>query len=221
MTTKNKILDQLDIVLTDAGYRSRAAHEVVACYTRKTLNANRAIVVLECPDSRDPCEFAREMKGVCLRATGFYIPFLYQLALQIVVLGPAKNAEPEKSVDVTNRPLCILQAIYVVDLKAPQVVTGVTWARSMSRELQEAIDKSLRLTVRPDLLHNAPGLIEHDPIREAAVPFGLGFAKRQQDAMETKVLPKGAGSWIYALLGIAVIGTVAVVGSVLLMRLFQ
>lgn len=221
MTTKIELLDQLDITLSEAGYHARVAHEVVACYTRKTLNSNRAIVVLECPDSRDPCEFVREKLSVCRRAAGFFIPVLYQISLQVIVLGRAEETTPEKAVDTLNNQICVLQSIYVVDLESRKVVTGVTWMRGSLREQQEAIDHMLRRTVRPDKLHTAPGLKQGDFIREAEPPMGMGYAKEHQEALNTKLLPKGAGSWIYAMLGIAIIFTIAVLGMVLFIRLFQ
>lgn len=221
MTTKIEILDQLDITLTQAGYRSRAAQEVVACYTRKTLSMNLAVVVIECPDSRDPCEFVRQQKRVCRRAAGFYIPFFYPVSLQVIVLGRAGDAAPSQAVDRFNNQICIVQSIFIVDLEAMRVETGVTWLRGSLRELQESIDHTLRRTVRPDALHTAPGLNPGDRIREADTPFGLGHVKDHQEALNANVLPEGAGATIYALLGIAIIATLGVVGMVVCIRLFQ
>jgi hypothetical protein len=139
-----QILKELDGALSHLGFRRRTARRVLACWVLRKLSYNRAVVVIECPSSEDPAVFAREQKSVCRKAAGFFIPFFYEVGLQIVVLGPAAITDPKSVVDAYSNQICVLQSVYVVDLAGRSVTSGATWGQTVTRPIQEVVASALR-----------------------------------------------------------------------------
>ena len=86
----------LEGALTPFGFRRRPADGVISCWVLRTFMRNRAVVVIYCRDDKDPALFAREQRGLCRSAAGFFIPVLYEIGLQIVVVGPPAVTDPLK-----------------------------------------------------------------------------------------------------------------------------
>ena len=101
--------------------------EIVAAWKRKTFNSNRGIALAFLPDNEpNPGEFARAIKKAVGKKIG-YIPFLYELALQLILVGSdiiSEASNLEQCVDRINTQTVILQAIHIVDLDISNQLDG-------------------------------------------------------------------------------------------------
>ncbi len=141
------VLSELDKVLLPRGFKRRASENVLGCWVRRTLMTNRAVVVIKAPDDVDPALFARNQKGACRKAAGFFLPFLYEIGLQIVVVGPPVRTEPTSVVDTYSNQVCVLQSVHVVDVEGKVATSGATWGQFVTGEIQSAIARALRIAV--------------------------------------------------------------------------
>src|SRR5689334_17186214 len=117
MSVTTQLITELDNTLIPRGFRRRAAEGVLGCWVRRTLMTNRAVVVIQAPPDADPALFARDQKRASRKAAGFFIPVLYEIGLQIVVVGPPVRTDPTRVVDRYSNQVCILQSVHVVDLE--------------------------------------------------------------------------------------------------------
>jgi hypothetical protein len=147
----NSILIALDEMLVAQGFHRRQVPDVLACWARRSLlTGNRAVVVIECPGDEDPALFAREQKKRCSKAAGFFIPFLFEVGLQIIVVGPPALTDPTTVVDTYSNQICVLQSVHVVDLKRRRITSGATWGQVVTGPLQTAIADTLRMAIVRD-----------------------------------------------------------------------
>ena len=102
-----QILADVETTLHPLGFRRRLAPGVLACWVRRKLNHNRAVVAIECPRGEAPAIFARLQKIVCRKAAGFYIPVFYEIGLQTIVLGPPVMTDPIDVVDTISNGICL------------------------------------------------------------------------------------------------------------------
>ena len=101
------------------------AVNLVAVWKYKTLNMNRGIALVTLGyTSLEPGETASAIKKPIGKAIG-YIPFVYELGLQLVLLGRgilASGANLERSLDKVNTQTVILQSIHLVDIDATSLI---------------------------------------------------------------------------------------------------
>lgn len=147
MDVMNHVLAALDEALKSAGFRQLESDGVLACWIRRTGSTNRAVVAIECPLDEDPALFAQAQRGMCRKAAGFFVPFLYPIGLQIVVIGPRVQTDPVSVVDTYNNQICCLQSLHIVDLHMRHVTSARTWGQRVTGPLQTAIASSLRAAV--------------------------------------------------------------------------
>jgi hypothetical protein len=117
---------------------------------------NRAVVVIEAPDDADPALFARDQKGVCRRAAGFFLPVLYEIGLQVVVVGPPVRTDPTSVVDKYSNQVCVLQSVHVIDVEGKVVTSGATWGQFVTGPVQRAIAQAMRVAVEGEEAAAAP-----------------------------------------------------------------
>jgi hypothetical protein len=91
---------------------------LVAAWKRKTLNMNRGIALLSLAGCEDhPGELVRSVRRALGKALG-YVPFLYELGLQVVLFGPRlfeRAAGLHHFLHTANTCTVVLQAIHIVD----------------------------------------------------------------------------------------------------------
>src|SRR5687768_10916705 len=72
--------------LAPLGFTPRPGERWIAAWTRKTFNTNRAVVVVTVPEGVDPVTWLGEERAALAEAAG-YVPFLYEVGLQVVLVG--------------------------------------------------------------------------------------------------------------------------------------
>lgn len=126
------------------------SHKIVSkihIWTKKNFNINRAVVLIEIEENIgffDLVNFIYEIKYPLGKKIGF-IPFLYELGIQIIVLG--KNIHPEESknpVDTINNFKVLVQSLFVIDKQNHNYYKSITWGQTISAKFQEAIDFSIK-----------------------------------------------------------------------------
>ncbi len=88
-------------------------------WQRKTFNTNRAAALLTAPGVTDLEEHCQQLKWQIIKRT-FYVPFLYPLGLQMVVVGDdlLSTAKIGPSVvDLIDNQRVVLQGVFAVDTK--------------------------------------------------------------------------------------------------------
>jgi hypothetical protein len=143
-----QIIAELDAALTPIGFTRRPAVGAVACWAWRTLNHNRAVVLIECPPNQDPALFARDHKNYCRGIAGFIVPIFYEMGLQIITLGPPVVTDPTAVVDKFSNQICVLQSVHIVDLERNVVTSAATWGQTVTKQTQEAIAYALRSALR-------------------------------------------------------------------------
>jgi len=141
--TEAELIAELSTDLERIGFRSNPSSEVLGCWIRRRPNTNRAVVLLRCPEGVDAAVFARESRSACARSAGFYIPLLYGIGLQVVVVGGDNETAPTDVVDRYDNQWCCLQSVFLVDIEAGTVDSGRTWGQTTSSPIQAAILRAL------------------------------------------------------------------------------
>lgn len=118
----------------------------MAAWTRKTWNTNRAAAVIRMPDAgRHPGEYAREIRKPVGRALG-YLPVLYPIGLQLVLVGPGvagHGGDISDYVSRINNFTVLIQSIHLVDPDTRIAVTSRTWGQYITGKFQDAIVQAL------------------------------------------------------------------------------
>ena len=118
----------------------------IAAWKRKTWNTNRGIACLELPASVvHPGEYALDIRARAGKAIG-YLPFLYELGLQLVLVGPdlvKKARDLERYVTKINNSTVLLQSIHVVDLDAGVSHSVRTWGQVVTGRLIDALEAGI------------------------------------------------------------------------------
>ena len=118
----------------------------IAAWKRKTWNTNRGIALLTAPaDIASALDYARSVKGPAGKAIG-YLPVLYELGLQMVLVGPglmAKAAGLKGALAKINSFTVILQSLHAVDPEAGVALSTRTWGQFVSGPWIDAIESGI------------------------------------------------------------------------------
>lgn len=144
MVNTEAVLASVDRALGQRGFVRRDSDDVLACWVRRTLLTNRAVVAIECPLQEDPAVFAREARRRCARAVGFRIPLFYGIGLQVITLGPRVRTPPTEVVDRIDNQWCVIQAVHVMDSANGTVASGATWGQVVSGSDQAFVSDALQ-----------------------------------------------------------------------------
>lgn len=130
----------IEATLLGHGFVPRGSGPWVSAWTRKTLNLNRAVVLDTVPAGVDPVDFVRGKRQEWARAAG-YVPFLYEVGLQVVLLGAAGGRPLEEALDRMNNQRFVVQSVFVV--AGFSVVSARTWGQRVTGVWQDAIAGAL------------------------------------------------------------------------------
>ena len=116
-----------------------------AFWRRCTFNINRAVAVLQRPDTDfEIGPYCQKMKWRLFWLTRF-VPFFYEVGLQIVLSGDGLEKLLENSpaleslVDRSSNQLVVLQSIFVVDTTVGKYDAARTWGQVITGKYQDAI----------------------------------------------------------------------------------
>ncbi|AMV38333.1 hypothetical protein [Planctomyces sp. SH-PL62] len=122
---------------------------VIGFWRRCTWNSNRAVAVLRRPPGDVAIgPYCQQAKWKLLRCTRF-IPFLYEVGLQIVVVGEWPEHAPDdgrtlqQSVDKVSNQFIVLQSLFSVDESSNRYACARTWGQLVTGRFQDAIADSL------------------------------------------------------------------------------
>jgi len=118
---------------------------VVAFWRRCTWNTNRAVVILRRPPGDFALrEFCQRIKWKLLWQTRF-IPFLYEVGLQVVIVGDGPDGSSEDAgrlqnvVDRVSNQFVVLQSVFVVEEAQKRYAFARTWGQFVTGKFQDAI----------------------------------------------------------------------------------
>ena len=118
----------------------------IAAWKRKTWNTNRGVALIALPDAAPHAgEFALDIRAQAGKAIG-YIPFLYELGLQLVLVGPgilAKGEGLDRYVTKINNSTVLLQSLHLVDPVSGDSRSVRTWGQVVTGKFIDAIEQSL------------------------------------------------------------------------------
>jgi hypothetical protein len=118
----------------------------IAAWKRKTWNTNRGIALLAMPDQATHAgEVALDLRVRAGKAIG-YLPFLYELGLQLILVGPIilkKGEGLERYVTKVNNSTVILQSIHLVDPVANASFSVRTWGQVVTCRFIDAIETGI------------------------------------------------------------------------------
>jgi hypothetical protein len=118
----------------------------IAAWKRKTWNTNRGIALLRLPaQSAHAGEYARDVRVPAGKAIG-YLPFLYELGLQLVLLAPGglgKAEGLERYVTPVNNSTVLLQSIHLVDPETRAARSVRTWGQVVTGPFIDAIETGI------------------------------------------------------------------------------
>ena len=149
MADHDELVAAIDQALGPLGFLPRPApalvHTCLGAWTLKTWLVNRGVIVIDAPD---PAQAAQRVKLEAGEQLG-RVPFFYGMGLQVVVLGPLiPQGQLEQAVDKIDNQRCIVQAIWVVDLDAGEMVSHRTWGQVVSAKYQDAIEGAIQSFLR-------------------------------------------------------------------------
>src|SRR5262245_12714622 len=115
----------------------------IGAWKRKTWNTNRGIALLALPDQASHAgEYALDIRATAGKFIG-YIPFLYELGLQLILTGPGilKKADGlDRYVTKINNSTVLLQSIHVVDPDSRESLSTRTWGQVVSGKFIDSIE---------------------------------------------------------------------------------
>jgi hypothetical protein len=118
----------------------------LGAWKRKTWNTNRGIALLALPDrAPHPGEYALDIRATAGKAIG-YIPFLYELGLQLILTGPGilkKGEGLDRTVTKLNNSTVLLQSIHLVDLETRESRSVRTWGQVITGKFIDAIEEGI------------------------------------------------------------------------------
>jgi hypothetical protein len=118
----------------------------IAAWKRKTWNTNRGIALISMPTvSKHPGEYALDIRGATGKAIG-YIPFLYELGLQLVMCGAGivkKGEGLDRYVTKINNSTVLLQSIHLVDVAGGGSLSARTWGQVITGKFIDAIETGI------------------------------------------------------------------------------
>ena len=115
----------------------------VGAWKRKTWNTNRGIALLRLPDRAPHAgEYALDIRPAAGKALG-YIPFLYELGLQLILTGPGilkKGERLDRYVTKINNSTVLLQSLHLVDPGTRESLSIRTWGQVVTGKFIDAIE---------------------------------------------------------------------------------
>ena len=118
----------------------------LGAWKRKTWNSNRAIALIALPDRAPHAgEYALDIRPAAGKALG-YIPFLYELGLQLILTGPGilkKGEGLDRYVTKINNSTVLLQSIHLVDPETRESRSVRTWGQVVTGKFIDAIEEGL------------------------------------------------------------------------------
>jgi hypothetical protein len=148
------LVETIQAELATHGFVSRmnSGLEALGClafWKLRSWNMNRGVAILRPPQGDyEIGPYCQAMKWKLLWKTWF-IPFLYELGLQIVLCGDGLERQlgiPESlraHVDNWSNQFVVLQSIAVVDTHTRKYTLQRTWGQSLTGEYQTAIATSI------------------------------------------------------------------------------
>lgn len=130
----------------------------IAAWKRKTWNTNRGIAVLRLPEAAPHAgEYALDIRKNAGKAIG-YIPFLYELGLQLVLVAPGilrKADGLDRYVTKVNNSTVLLQGIHVVDPDDGSARTVRTWGQVVTGKFIDAVEAAIAACAQDGAGHHA------------------------------------------------------------------
>jgi hypothetical protein len=116
-------------------------------WKKKNLNINRSVVLIEILGKMafdQLVDFLHEIKTDLGKETGF-IPFLYEVGMQIIVVGNliSGGENQKKAVDTYNDQNALIQSLFVIDNDSKKYYKVKSWAQYISGKYQKAIDLAI------------------------------------------------------------------------------
>jgi hypothetical protein len=118
----------------------------IGAWKRKTWNTNRGIALIRLPDQAAHAgEYALDIRTKAGRFIG-YIPFLYELGLQLILIGPdilKKGEGLDRYVTKMNNSTVLLQSIHLVDPENGSSQSVRTWGQVVTGKFIDAIQEGI------------------------------------------------------------------------------
>jgi hypothetical protein len=118
----------------------------IAAWKRKTWNTNRGIALLAMSEQATHAgEHALDIRVQAGKAIG-YLPFLYELGLQLILVGPGilkKGEGLDRYVTKVNNSTVLLQSIHLVDPVANASFSVRTWGQIVTGRFIDAIETGI------------------------------------------------------------------------------
>lgn len=118
----------------------------VASWKRKTWNTNRGIALVGLPDRAPHAgEYGLDIRKQAGKAVG-YIPFLYELGLQLILAGPGilkKGDGLDRYVTKINNSTVLLQSIHLVDPETRESRSVRTWGQVVTGKFIDAVEEGI------------------------------------------------------------------------------
>lgn len=140
--TEPDLVSALEQALVPLGFKPREGGTFLAGWTRKTLGTNRGVAVVRLPDGIDPVAFVAANRANLARDLG-YVPMLYRIGIQLVLLGKPGASPLDGAVDRINNQRIIVQSVCVVDLAEGTVTAARTWGQIITGRFQDAIGAAI------------------------------------------------------------------------------
>lgn len=145
-----RLAEHLEDAVAPHGFRrfTPAAGDLpwISAWKRKTWNTNRGIALLAMPpEAPHAGEYALDVRVRAGKAIG-YLPFLYELGLQLVLCGPGiveKGADLDRYVTKINNSTVLLQSLHLVDPATGASRSVRTWGQLVTGPFIGAIEAGI------------------------------------------------------------------------------
>ena len=131
----------------------------ISAWKRKTWNTNRGIALLAVPPGAPHAgEYALDVRVPAGKAIG-YLPFLYELGLQLVLCGPGileRSDGLERCVTKLNNSTVLLQSLHLVDPATGASRSVRTWGQVVTGPFIDAIEAGIARFRNSRVQSNAP-----------------------------------------------------------------
>src|SRR5258706_2537239 len=118
----------------------------ISAWKRKTWNTNRGIALLTMPEQAAHAgEYALDIRTKAGKPIG-YIPFLYELGLQLVLAGPGilrKSEGLDRSLTKVHNSTVLLQSIHIVDPVQKGSRSVRAWGQFVSGKFIDAVETGI------------------------------------------------------------------------------
>lgn len=118
---------------------------------RQTLNANRAVCVIDIETLPDDMEyFLKQVRNKVAVKVRFF-PFLWGLGLQVVLVSPGATkfkAHLSDYVAKVDNQWAIIQSVFFVDPVKAEFISARTWGQIVTGKFQDEISRQLSACYR-------------------------------------------------------------------------